>query len=134
MPDYTYLIVGGGMTADAAAQAIREADPAVRPTAALESALERRARGEDLAKDRRHRGRVAPRPPGRVDRSAGAPGDGRPGHEIPLRKAVARHGRDAATAAAQDGPDHLLPHARRLPPAAPAREPERALRRDRRRL
>src|SRR5438128_11692454 len=28
MPDYTYLIVGGGMTADAAAQAIREADPA----------------------------------------------------------------------------------------------------------
>ncbi|HEY6158327.1 MAG TPA: FAD-dependent oxidoreductase, partial [Gemmatimonadales bacterium] len=28
MPDYTYLIVGGGMTADAAAHAIREADPA----------------------------------------------------------------------------------------------------------
>src|SRR5437660_5617837 len=28
MPDYTYLIVGGGMTADAAVQAIREADPA----------------------------------------------------------------------------------------------------------
>src|SRR5216110_2364041 len=28
MPDYTYLIVGGGMTADAAAQAIHEADPA----------------------------------------------------------------------------------------------------------
>ena len=28
MPDYTYLIVGGGMTADAAAQAIRAADPA----------------------------------------------------------------------------------------------------------
>ena len=28
MPDYTYVIVGGGMTADAAAQAIREADPA----------------------------------------------------------------------------------------------------------
>jgi 3-phenylpropionate/trans-cinnamate dioxygenase ferredoxin reductase component len=27
MPDYTYLIVGGGMTADAAAQAIHEADP-----------------------------------------------------------------------------------------------------------
>jgi len=27
MPDYTYLIVGGGMTADAAAQAIRAADP-----------------------------------------------------------------------------------------------------------
>lgn len=26
MPDYTYLIVGGGMTADAAAQGIREAD------------------------------------------------------------------------------------------------------------
>src|SRR2546425_5759953 len=28
MLDYTYLIVGGGMTADAAAHAIREADPA----------------------------------------------------------------------------------------------------------
>ena len=28
MPDYTYLIVGGGMTADAAAHALREADPA----------------------------------------------------------------------------------------------------------
>src|ERR1700704_534746 len=28
MPDYTYLIVGGGMTADAAAQAIHDADPA----------------------------------------------------------------------------------------------------------
>lgn len=28
MPDYTYLIVGGGMTADAAAQAIHEVDPA----------------------------------------------------------------------------------------------------------
>src|SRR5207302_14284 len=27
MPDYTYVIVGGGMTADAAAQAIHEADP-----------------------------------------------------------------------------------------------------------
>jgi len=27
MPDYSYLIVGGGMTADAAAQAIRAADP-----------------------------------------------------------------------------------------------------------
>jgi 3-phenylpropionate/trans-cinnamate dioxygenase ferredoxin reductase component len=27
VPDYTYLIVGGGMTADAAAQGIREADP-----------------------------------------------------------------------------------------------------------
>jgi 3-phenylpropionate/trans-cinnamate dioxygenase ferredoxin reductase subunit len=28
MPEYTYLIVGGGMTADAAARGIREADPA----------------------------------------------------------------------------------------------------------
>src|SRR6059058_4064231 len=28
MPDYTYLLVGGGMTADAAAQALHEADPA----------------------------------------------------------------------------------------------------------
>src|SRR3989442_10558131 len=28
MPDYSYLIVGGGMTADAAAQALHEADPA----------------------------------------------------------------------------------------------------------
>src|SRR5881275_3518577 len=28
MPDYTYLIVGGGMTADAAAQALHEAAPA----------------------------------------------------------------------------------------------------------
>jgi len=28
MPDYTYLIVGGGMTADAAAHAVREVDPA----------------------------------------------------------------------------------------------------------
>src|SRR5207247_1194127 len=28
MPDYTYLMVGGGMTADAAAQALHKADPA----------------------------------------------------------------------------------------------------------
>ena len=28
MPNYTYLIIGGGMTADAAAQGIREGDPA----------------------------------------------------------------------------------------------------------
>src|SRR5213080_4225343 len=28
MPDYAYVIVGGGMTADAAAQALHEADPA----------------------------------------------------------------------------------------------------------
>src|SRR5881296_1897280 len=28
MPDYTYLMVGGGMTADAAAQALHETDPA----------------------------------------------------------------------------------------------------------
>src|SRR5438552_11656945 len=28
MPNYTYLIVGGGMTADAAAQALHEADTA----------------------------------------------------------------------------------------------------------
>src|SRR5207249_1722388 len=28
MPDYTYLIIGGGMTADAAAAGIRDADPA----------------------------------------------------------------------------------------------------------
>src|SRR3989449_6226398 len=28
MPDYTYLIVGGGMTADAAVAGIRDADPA----------------------------------------------------------------------------------------------------------
>ena len=27
MPDYHYLIVGGGMTADAAARGIRELDP-----------------------------------------------------------------------------------------------------------
>ncbi len=28
MPNYTYLVIGGGMTADAAAQSIRETDPA----------------------------------------------------------------------------------------------------------
>jgi len=28
MPDYDYLIIGGGMTADAAAHGIHEADPA----------------------------------------------------------------------------------------------------------
>ena len=69
MKESRYLIVGGGLTGDAACRGIRELDPggrdrarrrgaasALRAAAAVEGALEGRRREHDLA---RHRGRSA---------------------------------------------------------------------------
>ena len=64
MRRYQYLIIGGGMSSDAAARGIRELDAngsigligaearsAVQPAAALQGSLEGRAAGERLAED-----------------------------------------------------------------------------------
>ena len=75
MPNYTYLIVGGGMTADAAIRGIREVDPTGsigligadshppydRPPL-VQGALERQTPGEHLAQDRQPGGDPPPRP------------------------------------------------------------------------
>jgi hypothetical protein len=64
MTNYDYLIIGGGMTAAAAVDGIREVDPtggigmisggagrSLQPSSPLESALERQALGQHLAQD-----------------------------------------------------------------------------------
>ena len=75
MTRYRYLIVGGGMAADAAVRGIRECDAtgsiglvgaepraALQPAAALEGALEGRAGREHLARHRRARRHAPPGP------------------------------------------------------------------------
>src|ERR1041385_7580839 len=109
----------------------RRAASALRPAAALEGPLEGRARREDLAEDRRDGRGAAPGAADHGARSTGARGDGGPGHGVSVPEAAPGHRRRPAAPAARDRPDHLFPHARRLPPPARAREPERALRRDR---
>ena len=143
--DTKYLIVGGGMTGDAAAKGIREHDAdgldharrlgaasAVRAPAALEEALDGRRRGEDLARDRRDRRRPAARTDDRL--GAGRRRDRRPGRRVPLRAAPARDRRPPAAAAGRRGRGRLLPHARRLPAAARPGRAGHELRRDRRRV
>ena len=62
MPDYTYLIIGGGMTGDAAVHGIREVDrtrlyrrhrqriaSTLQPPASLQGALERQTLGQYLS-------------------------------------------------------------------------------------
>ena len=84
MARYDYLIVGGGMTADAAARGIREEDtkgsigivgadphpPYNRPPSD-EGPVEGRRAGQHLAQDRGGGGRSAPRPPSADDRRGG---------------------------------------------------------------
>ena len=148
MRSYRYLIVGGGMTGDAACKGIREHDadgtiglvgsephpPYARPplTKGLWSGDEEDSiwRGTDAARRRR----AAPRPHRRDPRPRPAQGARRPGRGDRLREAPARDRRQPAHAQRRQRRRHLLPHARRLPAAARARDGGRALRRDRRRL
>ena len=148
MPDYRYLIVGGGMTADAACRGIREHDadgsigvvgaeafpPYKRPP--LSKALWKgddedsiwlgtADLGVELSLGRAHRRRStstrARRPTTRASRTATSACCSRPAAG---RRGVAGLGRRR----------RLLPHARRLPRAARAGRRGQALHRDRRRL
>src|SRR6266480_934515 len=103
----------------------RRAASSLRPAAALEGPVEGRARREDLAEDGRDGRGATPGPADHGARSTGALCDGRPGHRLSVPEAAPRLRRHPAAPAAQDRPDHLFPHPRRLPPAARAREPER---------
>ena len=90
MPDYHYLIVGGGMTADAAARGIREVDPD-RDIGVLseepDAPYSRPPLSKGLWKGERARGRLA------QDRGR-------------RRHAAARQARDAARPAARQVTDH----------------------------
>ena len=128
--DTKYLIVGGGMTADAAVKGIREHDadgsivlvgaepdpPYKRPplTKGLWS-------GGDEAKIWKHTDDagaelILGRRIVALDLD-GAPRDRRPGRRVRLREAPARDRRHAAAPRRRRRPGHLLPHARRLPDA-----------------
>ena len=142
-----YLIVGGGLTADAACKGIRELDPDgaivlvgeephppyARPplSKALwkgddESTIWRGTDelGVELRLGRRIVALDLERREARDDR----------GETLRLREAAARDRRPAAAASVRRRRGDLLPHARRLPPPARARRRRRPLRRDRRRL
>ena len=101
MPDYRYLIVGGGLTADAACKGIRsvdadgsigligdEPDPPYAAPAALEGAVARKGRELDLARDRRAGRRPASRPRGGRTRPRRPNGDRRPWRDARLREAA----------------------------------------------
>ena len=142
-----YLIVGGGMTGDAAAKGIREHDPDgsirlvgaephapyARP-AALEGALARRRRGEDLAPHRRGRESTCASAAGSsrsTSRHGGRPTTQR--RDARVGQAPARDGRSPAHAPRLRG-RRLLPDARRLPPPPRGGRRGRAGRGHRRRL
>ena len=124
-----YLIVGGGMTGDAAAKGIREHDadgsitlvgserhpPYARPPLSkkLWTGGEEETIWRGTERDRR---RPAARTDDRLGRDGGR--DRRPGRRVPLRAAPARDRRPPAAAAGRRGRGRLLPHARRLPAAA----------------
>ena len=145
--DTKYLIVGGGMTADAAVKGIREHDadgsivlvgaephpPYKRPplTKGLWSGGDEAKiwkntadAGAELILGRRI---VA------LDLAAPAR-HRRPGRRLRLREAPARDRRHAAASRRCGRPGHLLPHARRLPEAQADHRRRRERRRHRRRL
>ena len=149
VPDYRYLIVGGGMTADAACRGIRDRDadgsiglvgeeadpPYSRPP--LSKAL---WQGKDESSVWRgtaefgvelHLGRRVVS----LD-LGGPPRDRRPGRELRLRAPAARDRRPAAAPSGRHRRRHrLLPQARATTAAcAPLAERGRLVRRDRRRL
>ncbi len=113
MASYDYLIVGGGMTADAAARGIRERDPkparighhrrraapAVQPAAADQGPVEGRRAGQHLAQGRRGGGGAPPRArgPARWTRRASGSTDDQRRH-LRVRPAPARDRRRAAPA------------------------------------
>ena len=126
--DTKYLIVGGGMTADAAVKGIREHDAdgsivlvgaephrAVQASAADERPLERRRRGEDLEAHGGRRRRAASSAAG-SSRSTSTRA-ARPTTRATTTATRSSCSRPAARRAASAArrPGHLLPHARRLP-------------------
>ena len=131
--DAKYLIVGGGMTADAACRGIREHDPdgsigvvgaePIRPTSGRRSrrGSGRAATRNDLA---RHRGDGRRSPARPHDRRARPRRASRP---TTRARATATRSCCSRPAAARDGSPcgdgrcHLLPHARGLPAAARGR-------------
>ena len=133
-----YLIVGGGLTADAACKGIRERRPrrhdrargrraasALRAAAALEGALEGRRGEHDLARHRRTRRRAAARPADRRARPRATRGARRPRRTYSYEKLLlATGGRPRRLPFGGDEVD-LFPHARRLP-ARCAHSPTRA--------
>ncbi len=147
MTSYDYLIVGGGMTADAAAHGIREVDqsgtigiiaaeshaPYNRPP--LSKGLWKEAgedalwRGTESTNATVHLGRSAVK----LDATS-QDGDRRRGRGVPLRQAPAGDRRDAAPPRRCPRWRDLLPHARRLSHHAPSGRGREALHRDRRRL
>ena len=148
MRAYRYLIVGGGMTGDAACKGIREHDArrgdrprrrgaasAVRAAASHEGALEGRRRGEDLARDSRPRRRPDARTACRLARPRRAPRDGRrrATYYEYERLLLATGGSPRRLPFGGDGIVYFR-YARRLPAFAHAGEGRCAGRRDRRRL
>ena len=130
MTHYPYVIVGGGMTADAAARALRETDPAggglsdlrrtapaVCPPAVVQGPVERRTRIGHLARHRIHRSGAPAVPAYHGDRHATTHRDRRTRGGRDVRQAAPRHGRHATAPAARVGADHLFPYLRRLPPS-----------------
>ena len=142
-----YLIVGGGLTADAACKGIRDVDPDGAITVVAEEAHPPYSRPplskalwkgteessiwrgtEELGVELRLGRRIVT-----LDLD-GASSDRRPGRGLRLRAAAARNGRAPAAASLRRRRGHLLPNARRLPAPPRARCRGSALRRDRRRL
>ena len=131
MADYRYLIVGGGMTADAACSW----DPRPRRrTARSVSSPPRRIRPTRARRSRRRSGRARTRARSGAGRPSSAStstracaivsldldatdGHRRRGRDARVRATAARDGRyAAATPCGRRRGRHLLPHARRLPP------------------
>ena len=121
MARYDYLIVGGGMTADAAARGIRERDPkgsigiigadpapALQSPAADQGPLEGGCAGQHLAQDRRGGGGPPPRPPRADDRRGRAACRGRSRRDLRVPPPLARdRGRAASAPAAPEGVIYL---------------------------
>src|SRR5881396_1351391 len=139
MRNYTYVIVGGGMTADAAAEGIRAADPA--GTLGLISAephppYNRPPLSKGLWKGEPEDSiwRKAAQAGGELHLGRRAVGIDLGARTVRFQETAPRHRGRAAAPAAPVGPGDLLPHPRRLPPPTRARRAAPALRGDRGRL